>query len=250
MEDKQYTSDFFEVQMPISMRSAKIILPKVFEVLKPQSILDIGCGTGVWLKIAQELGVYEIIGIDGDYVNRNSLAISESNFLAKDLKEPFDLNKKFDLVISSEVAEHLPLSVAEQFVSNLTKHSDFILFSAAAPGQGGTYHINEQPQQFWVDQFFEKGYLPIDFLRKDIWTVPGVDWWYKQNMFLFVKENRLLQDTSLVNLYNLYKKSNYNMYHPEMIYHQKGINTAFQRFMEAPIYSVQKLLKYYLGKNG
>jgi cyclopropane fatty-acyl-phospholipid synthase-like methyltransferase len=250
MEDKQYTSDFFEVQMPISMRSAKIILPKIFEVFRPNSILDIGCGTGVWLKVAQELGVDEIIGIDGDYVNRDSLAIAEKNFVAKDLKESFDLNRSFDLVISSEVAEHLPLSVAEQFVSTLTKHSDFILFSAAVPGQGGTYHINEQPQQFWVDQFFANGYLPIDLLRKDIWTAPGVDWWYKQNMFLFVKESKLQQDSSLLSLYNSFKKSNYNMSHPEMIYHQKGINTAFQRFMEAPIYSVQKLLKYYLGKNG
>jgi len=247
MEDKQYTSDFFEVQMPISLRSARVILPKIFKVVKPNSILDVGCGTGVWLSVAQELGVNEIIGVDGDYVNRNSLAISPNNFLAKDLKIPFNLNKKFEMVICSEVAEHLPFDVANSFITTLTLHSDCILFSAAAPGQGGTYHINEQPQQFWVDIFKEKGFLPIDLLRKDIWVIPGVDWWYKQNMMLFVRSEVVNNNPILLQLFNVYSKDNYNMSHPEMIYHQKGISGAFQRFLEAPLYTIRKFLKYHLG---
>lgn len=247
MEDKQYTSDFFETQMPISLRSAKVILPKILALVNPKSILDVGCGTGVWLSVAKSLEVSDIVGVDGDYVNRDSLAIPVQNFLAKDLKLPFHLNRKFDLVISSEVAEHLPLEVANEFIGTLISHSDYVLFSAAAPGQGGTYHINEQPQQFWVEIFKSKGYLPVDLLRKSIWVTKGVDWWYKQNMMLFVNERVLVNNEKLQSLYESFSKSNYNMSHPEMIFYQKGITSPIGRFMEAPMYSIRKFLSYNLS---
>jgi SAM-dependent methyltransferase len=207
----------------------------------------VGCGTGVWLSVAKELEIVDITGVDGDYVDRKSLAIPSQNFLAKDLKLPFNLNRKFDLVISSEVAEHLPLEVAEEFIDTLICHSDFVLFSAAAPGQGGTYHINEQPQQFWVEKFVTKGYLPIDLLRDSIWVAKGVDWWYKQNMILFVKEEVLKSNSNLQSLYEAFRKDNYNKIHPEMVYYQKGITSSIGRFLEEPVYSVRKFMTYILS---
>jgi 2-polyprenyl-3-methyl-5-hydroxy-6-metoxy-1,4-benzoquinol methylase len=65
------------------------------------------------------------------------------------LIQPLDLEKEFDLVVSLEVAEHLPASAADQFVNTLVKHGKKILFSAAIPGQGGQDHLNEQWPDYW-----------------------------------------------------------------------------------------------------
>jgi 2-polyprenyl-3-methyl-5-hydroxy-6-metoxy-1,4-benzoquinol methylase len=64
--------------------------------------------------------------------------------MAQSLDSPLDLGRAFDLVISLEVAEHLPESAADAFIDSLVRHGDVILFSAAIPFQGGHRHINEQ----------------------------------------------------------------------------------------------------------
>jgi hypothetical protein len=59
-----------------------------------------------------------------------------------DLERPFQLKRKFDLVVSLEVAEHRPAHCAEDFVSTLTGLGSVVLFSAAAPHQGGEHHVD------------------------------------------------------------------------------------------------------------
>ncbi len=44
----------------------------------PDSLLDAGCGTGTWLRAAQELGVNNIFGVDGIAVEADQLLISKS----------------------------------------------------------------------------------------------------------------------------------------------------------------------------
>ena len=60
------------------------------------------------------------------------------------------MNRKFDLVLSLEVAEHLPSECAEAFVESLVNLGPVILFSAAIPYQGGENHVNEQWPEYWV----------------------------------------------------------------------------------------------------
>ena len=55
----------------------------------------------------------------------------------------------FDLVVSLEVAEHLPKECADIFVDSLVRLGPIILFSAAIPQAGGTCHINEQWPEYW-----------------------------------------------------------------------------------------------------
>jgi SAM-dependent methyltransferase len=78
--------------------------------LQPRDILDIGCGTGVQLTLplAKQFPAIEIVGVDAD---ERSLAWARENAAALNLRyaAPNELSRdrRFDLVIASEVLEHV-----------------------------------------------------------------------------------------------------------------------------------------------
>ncbi|HYU46031.1 MAG TPA: class I SAM-dependent methyltransferase [Terriglobales bacterium] len=186
-----YDQAFFEAQQFRSRRSAGIVLPVVFGLIgRPRSIVDIGCGVGTWLAAAKELGVPEVLGIDG-HEQREMMQISNSELHRADLLEGDYVDRSFDLAINLEVAEHIPKSAADRLVKSLTKLAPVVLFSAAVPGQGGTNHINEQWPEYWAAKFREHGYIGVDCLRHRIWDEPGVDYCYRQNSILYIDATRL-----------------------------------------------------------
>jgi SAM-dependent methyltransferase len=191
-----------------NLNAPKKVVPLLVNMFKPKSVLDVGCGIGTWLSVFKENGIGDILGIDGDYVNRPLLYshINEQEFKPLDISLPFHLNKKYDLAISLEVAEHLDESSATTFVENLCRHSSVIIFGAAVPGQGGQNHLNEQWPEYWTNIFKSFGYNCYDILRQQIWDDKNVEWWYKQNFFVF--SNEKLDD---------YKPSNsfLSLIHPE-----------------------------------
>jgi len=113
------------------------------------------------------------------------------------LRVPIDLGRHFDLVVSLEVAEHIPHASADTFVDSLVRHGDIVLFSAAIPGQGGTFHVNEQWPEYWGKRFKARGYVGIDCVRPLVWEDPSVDYWYAQNVFLFVRDTTLASHATL-----------------------------------------------------
>jgi SAM-dependent methyltransferase len=159
--------------------SARVILKIVREYVEVGSMLDVGCGAGTWLRVARELGISDTVGIDASW--------SEAE-IKLDLEQPFALGRRFDLVVSLEVAEHLSERAAEGFVGSLVKHGQAVLFSAAIPGQGGTGHINEQFPAYWVERFKRRRYRLLDVIRGPLWDDPGVLWWLRQNALLFVDQ--------------------------------------------------------------
>ncbi|TFV97260.1 methyltransferase domain-containing protein [Algoriphagus kandeliae] len=197
-----HTSDIHNLNSP------NTILPILFEIFKPKSILDVGCGIGTWLKSSSNLGVLDILGIDGEYVNRDLLLINEESFRGFDLNFEFNLNRQFDLILCLEVAEHLSESSSNVLINSLVKHSNVILFSAAIPGQGGQNHLNEQWPVYWVEKFSKHGFVFLDIIRPIIWDNPQIDFWYKQNIFLVVKESHELAAK--------FKSSSLSLVHPEL----------------------------------
>ncbi len=184
-----YDNKFYDYINIGSASSARVILPKLLSQLDVKSVLDVGCGQGAWLSIWQELGVSDIIGIDGEYVNREKLLIGKEQFVGYDLSKSIKLDRKFDLVQSLEVAEHIPEQYSKEFVSNLVRHGDIILFSAAAKGQGGDEHINEQDYEFWRAIFAEFDYSPIDCVRSEVSGNSDVEPWYRYNSFIYVSHS-------------------------------------------------------------
>ncbi|WP_461588253.1 class I SAM-dependent methyltransferase [Winogradskyella sp.] len=169
--------------------AAEEVVPLLIKWFSPQKVVDVGCGIGTWLSVFEKYGVSEILGVDGDYVKKEQLTISIEKFIGTNLEEPLKIDKQFDLVISLEVAEHLSESSADSFIDSICKLGDTVLFSAAIKTQGGQNHINEQRPNYWISAFKKRGYELFDVLRPVFWNNENVDWWYKQNMMIFTKND-------------------------------------------------------------
>lgn len=180
-----YDSSFFAYVNSGSLISAERLLPFLLNSVEISSVLDVGCGQGAWLSVWKKLGVEDIAGVDGDYVDREELLIPEILFKPFDLNSQFDLNRKFDLVQCLEVAEHLPDSSATELIASLCAHGELVLFSAAPPGQGGDNHVNEQPYDYWRKLFSQHGYDAYDFVRPLVADDHAIEPWYRFNTFLY-----------------------------------------------------------------
>jgi SAM-dependent methyltransferase len=168
--------------------SATGVLQILCEYFQPKSVLDVGCGRGAWLAACGAFGCNVLQGFDGPWVKPEDLIDPNISFRAIDLEQSLlpHLDRRYDLAISVEVAEHVSEAHADQFINGLCEASDVVLFSAAIKHQGGTYHVNEQWQSYWVKKFAKHGYDCYDVIRAPLWDSPAVEWWYKQNIFLYV----------------------------------------------------------------
>ncbi|HXE52943.1 MAG TPA: methyltransferase domain-containing protein [Tepidisphaeraceae bacterium] len=179
-----YNDSFFSRRRGFAGDSARAMAPLIMDLLRPKSIVDVGCGDGIWLAAFAAQGVDDYLGIDGEYA-RSQLQIPADHFEGHDLSAPLSIPRTFDLAMSLEVTEHLPESAAHQFITSLTTLSPVVLFSAAIPRQGGTGHVNEQPPAYWARLFAREGYRSCDCLRQRLWNNSSVACWYAQNTILY-----------------------------------------------------------------
>jgi len=213
---KPYTKDFYSSLQRGSRGSADVIVPLILELIRPRSVIDVGCGTGDWLASFQAHGIDDLLGIDGDWVDRALLQVPADRFRSVDLREALQIAGSFDLVVSLEVGEHLPDECAATFVRSLTGLGPVVLFSAAIPFQGGTAHLNEQWPEYWADHFAKSRYIAVDYVRRRVWNNPAVEFWYAQNTFIYVRQDRLQSFPALEKEYRENSKVPLAMVHPEL----------------------------------
>jgi SAM-dependent methyltransferase len=199
-----YTPSFYEAQRDGSRSSARVMLKHVFDLLghPPTSVVDVGCGVGTWLRAALDLGATHVRGFDGDWVQAAELEIPAGCFTSCDLtamvtdglpRQDGSLTR-YDLVLSLEVAEHLPPPAGPNLVATLCGLGDMVVFSAAIPHQGGVNHINETWPGYWSALFREHGFECFDALRSAFWARSDVEWWYAQNALIFARDQTRLRD--------------------------------------------------------
>jgi SAM-dependent methyltransferase len=183
---RAYNKKFWERRASGAEDSARACVPEILRLWPGNSIVDVGCGQGHWLREFMRLGIHDVIGIDGDYVlEQGGLVIPAEKFVAHNLNERITLRRRFDLALCLEVAEHLSSRCAAGLVSALTELAPIVVFSAAIPGQGGVGHINEQWPWYWENLFAERGFASLDPLRQVLWQNPRVASWYQQNLVVF-----------------------------------------------------------------
>ena len=152
-----YDEGFYEEHVKLKP-AYKELAELIFKRFHPTSVCDFGCGNGFLIQFLAQRGV-DVHGIEG---SKASL-----EFMDSDLRERVSIRNLaeviktdvHDVVISTEVAEHLPKKSAPVLVENLTRSaSRAIVFSAAKPGQWGDGHINCQPKDFWIKLFASRGW--------------------------------------------------------------------------------------------
>lgn len=227
-----YSRRFFANQQEGSDRSAQRIVGLVMELVGPRSVVDVGCGVGAWLGAFLDAGVDTVLGLDGDYVPRDMLKIPRERFVAANLQERLPVDERFDLAMSLEVAEHLPEGVAEQFVETLCRLAPVVMFSAAIPLQGGTGHINEQPQSYWAEKFASHAYRVIDAIRPEVWSDDSVKFWYRQNAFLYASDGAFSTNARLRDALAGTDTRMLDLVHPELLAHRNQQPTVeMSRFL-------------------
>jgi len=229
---KHYDRAFYRKLSGSARQSARHIVPDLVARTGAKSVIDIGCGTGAWLSVFAENGIKDFLGIDCDSIPRDMLVIPTERFVAFDLALPYRSGRRFDLVVSLEVAEHLPRAAAESFVGSLVRLGPAVLFSAAVPGQGGTHHVNEQWQDYWAALFEQHAYLPIDCVRPSVWQNQEVAWWYAQNTILYCERSYAAANPGLAGGVESTGKMPLAVVHPrkfqEAIWHQRLARGALE----------------------
>jgi SAM-dependent methyltransferase len=189
-DDQNYDKDFYAKIEGGSHRSALVLVKTLTDLLGPiGSVVDFGCGSGVWLAEFRRGGATKIYGLDFGVGASAKLAIDPACYRKTDLGAPIQVAAA-DLCVSLEVAEHISKNCADTFVDNLTKASARILFSAAVPNQMGDHHVNEQPPAYWIEKFAARDFVCLDVIRPLIWNDSRVCWWYRQNCLFFVHRSQ------------------------------------------------------------
>ena len=181
-----YKAAFYSSRREMTLAAARRILAIVGRLVEVGSAVDLGCGTGTWLSVAKERGATEVLGFEGHWLRDDAVDDPAITIIRQDLEAPVRIERRFDLAISLEVAEHLGPARAESFVEDLCRASDVVLFAAAVPGAGGKGHINEQWQSYWAEKFAARGYVAVDAIRPEIWDDPAIPYWYRQDAILYL----------------------------------------------------------------
>lgn len=189
--DKMYNPAYFAELDATSRPSAIFIARSIARDVHPSRVMDVGCGSGALLLALRELGTMG----DGVEYSSAGLAMCRQRGLRV---QRFDLENSalprlsppYNLVISMEVAEHLPEILADRFVAFLAALGDRVAFTAATPGQGGIDHVNEQPHSYWIEKFAAHGFV-LDTATAARWSAEweaeGAAPWYHRNIMYFVR---------------------------------------------------------------
>ena len=130
-----------------------VLVQRLWEFFGPKSVIDFGCANGLHMKHFMEKGC-NVMGIEGSsyfakHIQKNAWY---ADYLIQDIREPFNLGKKYDLAICIEVLEHIEEKYAEAAVKNICNHaSSFFITASDIPK--GNVHCNAKPKKYWVDMF-------------------------------------------------------------------------------------------------
>jgi hypothetical protein len=115
----------------------------MFAEVRPASLLDVGCGLGVWAKAAMSFGISDVMALDGGEIDPQTLQVPRQHF-------PAVLTNSFHSGGSRcgpvpEVGEHLAPTDAGRLISNLVNQSDLIIFPLLPIRATVTYQLFQRP---------------------------------------------------------------------------------------------------------
>ena len=200
--DKDYYAAFLYPEM---VKSHEGIAESIVKIFSPKSVVDVGCGRGQLLSALKKRGVIchglEYSSAALNICRQNGLDVTkfdlERDVLTKDFRA--------DVVISTEVGEHLPERCADRFVGILCAIADNVVMTAAEPARtwediaAAHDHVNEQPKEYWIAKFVDKGFKYDEYtsiqLRTE-WKERQVLRFFVERLMVFCNEPRGLSKPS------------------------------------------------------
>lgn len=185
-----YNKDWFEGLTRFDEHNETAFYAVLSLLGKPDRLLDLGCGTGHIVRKSILMGIY---GLGVELPTYADWRKHDMNVILHDLRYPLRLMFDYDMVLSWEVAEHIPAEYADTYCDNLAKYADkWLVLTAAHENQGGNWHVNEQPQSYWIEKIETRGlkYRPEESERlKILWTyTTGPMHWLPENVMVFKRE--------------------------------------------------------------
>jgi hypothetical protein len=130
--------------------------------IAPATVLDAGCAIGLLVESLRTRGV-DASGIDlSSYaigqVHESVRAYCHHGSIADELP------RRYDLIVSIEVLEHMPARAAEAAIANFCRHTDEVVFSSSPSDYKEPTHVNVHPPDYWASEFARHGfYRDVDF---------------------------------------------------------------------------------------
>lgn len=190
VEKHIYDKKFFQNTIKLEAKSAAQFVDIILKYYTPASVVDIGCGAGLYLQEFQRRGIRDILGVDGSPAAAAEFLLEKDKLIIFDLAKKYKFAKKYDLGLCLEVAEHLPEGEADTLVETIINASNNIIFTAAVPGQGprSIGHINEQPHSYWIKKFQQRNFHYLEPRTEEMkkkMEAQGVVWWLVNNLMIF-----------------------------------------------------------------
>ncbi|MBW4513931.1 MAG: methyltransferase domain-containing protein [Timaviella obliquedivisa GSE-PSE-MK23-08B] len=183
-------------------------IQSVLDICQPTTVLDLGCGQGYFVKWLREKRV-EAWGVEGEDLGTSFKAPGYQ--IQQDLSQPFDLEKTYDVVMCTEVVEHIPEACEETVFNNIARHTHrYLVFSGATPGQGGTGHINEKPEAHWFSCLVSRGFKLLHEASVQARLVSTLDWYVKN---ISIWELQKTQENSLEDVLAIAMQDSYLISH-------------------------------------
>lgn len=138
----------------------KNLAQRIFEDLRPERVLDVGCAFGYIVEYLHDLGV-EAWGID---VSEYAISCARQDIkpylrVASAFEPlPADMPQSYDLVLNIEVLEHIYEEDSLKALARLCTYGDRIFFSSSADAIYDPTHFNVQQPEYWAEKFAEQGF--------------------------------------------------------------------------------------------
>jgi 2-polyprenyl-3-methyl-5-hydroxy-6-metoxy-1,4-benzoquinol methylase len=151
--DELYTLQWFRNRTKSTLgphRSSMYLGKYVYERFAPKSVLDLGAGT---LAFGNTIGLRRVptVSVDASEFNKEFAVYTE--YVAHNLCNELNLERKFDVVTSWDCFEHIPAASVENLVRTVTNHAANLVLLSIDNSTWGKYHVHCKPKSYWIELF-------------------------------------------------------------------------------------------------
>jgi hypothetical protein len=236
-----YSRSFYNSVTSRAMLASRLVFEAVETNYQPDSIIDIGSGDGIWMKtFASRTEIKRLCAVDlpGSTFKELQSIDRQIEYKTIDFEiEMLENREPFDLAICVEVIEHISTQRALALLDWISVNCHAIIFSGATPGQGGTQHINEQKQEYWLSKMISLGFIPCDNIRPILSKQKEVPAYYRNNVFFYINSKFLQQPKLLYALQETLKQESFAY----IDCRSKNLKFAQKLLSMIPVYLVSRL---------